>query len=87
MALIALCRRTKQIVAFFLGDRNPKSCQALWDLVPQNYQINFTYSDFWATDEKVLNTSKHTSVGKEAGETNHVERWNNTLRQRIDCFF
>jgi len=25
-------------------------------------------------------------VGKESGETNHVERWNNTLRQRV-CRF
>lgn len=25
-------------------------------------------------------------VGKEEGETNHVERWNNTLRQRIPRF-
>ena len=29
---IALCSRTKQIVAFFLGDSSAKSCQALWDL-------------------------------------------------------
>ena len=28
----------------------------------------------------------HTAVGKETGETAHVERWNNTLRQRLARF-
>jgi len=28
----------------------------------------------------------HQSVGKETGETAHVERWNNTLRQRLARF-
>jgi hypothetical protein len=26
---------------------------------------------------------QHTAGGKETGETAHVERWNNTLRQRL----
>ena len=29
---------------------------------------------------------EHQSVGKETGETAHVERWNNTLRQRLGRF-
>lgn len=29
---------------------------------------------------------QHTAVGKETGETAHVERWNNTLRQRLGRF-
>ncbi|MGZ8227321.1 MAG: IS1 family transposase, partial [Methylococcaceae bacterium] len=28
----------------------------------------------------------HRSVGKETGHTAHVERWNNTLRQRLARF-
>lgn len=31
-------------------------------------------------------TRTHHSVGKGSGETNHVERWNNTLRQRLARF-
>jgi len=31
---------------------------------------------------KILPTETHQSVGKESGQTNHMERWNNTLRQR-----
>jgi insertion element IS1 protein InsB len=80
---VALCRRTRQVIAFFLGDRSEKSCQHLWDLVPSNYKHSTTFSDFWAAYDKVIQTGKHTSVGKETGETAHIERWNNTLRQRI----
>ncbi len=29
---------------------------------------------------------QHTAVGKETGEPAHVERWNNTLRQRLARF-
>lgn len=83
---IALCRRTRQVVAFYLGDRSEASCRKLWDLVPPTYQHSITFSDFWAAYDKVIQTGKHTSVGKETGQTAHVERWNNTLRQRVARF-
>ncbi len=31
-------------------------------------------------------SEQHTAVGKETGETTHVERWKNTLRQRLARF-
>ncbi len=31
-------------------------------------------------------TEQHVAVGKDSGETAHVERWNNTLRQRLGRF-
>jgi insertion element IS1 protein InsB len=31
-------------------------------------------------------SEQHTAGGKETGETAHVERWNNTLRQRLARF-
>ena len=83
---IALCRRTRQVVAFYVGDRSEESCRALWALVPSSYKQSILYSDYWKAYEKVLKEHKHTSVGKHTGQTNHVERWNNTLRQRI-CRF
>ncbi len=37
--------------------------------------------------QQIQYTSFHNrSVGKETGETAHVERWNNTLRQRLGRF-
>ena len=83
---IALCRRTRQVVAFFVGDRSEASCRQLWERLPKAYRRCRTFSDFWNTYQKVFATGKHQSVGKASGETNHVERWNNTLRQHLARF-
>lgn len=83
---VALCRRTRQIVSFFIGDRSEESCRKFWELVPSAYRSCKSYSDFWDAYAAVITTGKHQMVGKETGETCHVERWNNTLRQRI-CRF
>ena len=85
---IALCRRTRQIVAFYIGDRDERSCWQLWSHIPQAYRHCATYSDFWETYQLVFGTlgPNHQSVGKHTGQTNHVERWNNTLRQRLGRF-
>src|SRR5919109_4931 len=44
------------------------------------------YSDFWRAYQAVIPDDQHIAVGKETGETAHVERWNNTLRQRLGRF-
>ena len=41
------------------------------------------YTDFWVSYGKVIPCKRHRVVGKETSQTNHVERLNNTLRQRI----
>ena len=83
---IALCRRTRRIVAYFIGDRSDDSCRELWKRIPDAYKKCCSYSDFWAAYQKVFSSDTHQSVGKESGETSHVERWNNTLRQRLARF-
>ena len=40
-------------------------------------------TDFWASYENVIPKTRHQAVGKESGKTNHIERFNNTMRQRI----
>jgi insertion element IS1 protein InsB len=83
---IALCRRTRQVVAFVIGDRSARTCRKLWKRIPHGYRTGHCYTDFWAAYSKVLPKRRHTAVGKETGETSHVERWNNTLRQRLARF-
>lgn len=85
---IALCKRTRQIVSWVLGSRDEERCQALWDLVPADYRQSTVYNDFYACYDKVLDQTgaTHRSVGKDSGLTNHVERWNCTLRQRVGRF-
>jgi IS1 family transposase len=75
-------------VAYFIGDRSEESCWRLWSLLPQAYRHCATFSDFWETYQSVFGTlgTDHQSVGKETGQTAHVERWNNTLRQRLARF-
>jgi insertion element IS1 protein InsB len=83
---IALCRRTRQVVAYFIGNRSEDSCRKLWERIPEEYRKCYSYSDFWQTYKKVFSSDTHQSVGKESGQTAHVERWNNTLRQRLARF-
>jgi insertion element IS1 protein InsB len=65
-----------------------ESCWRLWHWIPRHYRHCHTFSDFWETYQSVFGTlaADHESVGKETGETAHVERWNNTLRQRLGRF-
>ena len=83
---IALCRRTRQIVAYFIGDRSEASCRKLWQRIPEAYKTCCSFSDFWEAYQNVFPSDTHQAVGKESGETAHVERWNGTLRQRIARF-
>lgn len=83
---IALCRATRQVVAFVVGDRSAETCQKLWDAIPAVYQAGHCYTDFWEAYHNVIPEEQHTACGKESGQTAHVERWNNTLRQRLARF-
>jgi IS1 family transposase len=83
---IALCRKTRQIVAYAIGDRSEETCRELWNRIPEDYQQGYCYTDFWRAYQAVIPEEQHRAVGKEAGGTAHVERWNNTLRQRIGRF-
>ncbi|MGX9728973.1 MAG: IS1 family transposase [Candidatus Electronema sp. VV] len=77
----AICRRTRQVVAFVLGDRSESACRLLWERIPMAYKTCRTFSDFWSAYCKVFPKETHSSVGKETGQTCRVERWNNTCRQ------
>ena len=83
---IALCRRTRQVVAYTLGDRSTQTCQQLYNNLPESYRTAQSYSDFWDAYKNVFPKASHQALGKEAGQTKHVERWNNTLRQRMARF-
>lgn len=80
----AICRRTRQIIAFTIGDRSEKAARRLWRNIPDSYKKKAVfYSDFWDPYLKVFPEDCHEAVGKETGQTAHMERWNCTLRQRL----
>ena len=79
---VALCRRTRQIVAWTLGDRSLQSACDLRASLPGDYRGCATRSDFWEAYAGAFPAENHRACGKEEGETNHVERWFGTLRAR-----
>ena len=76
-----MCRRTRQIVAFVIGDRSEAACRKLWEQIPTAYKGCQSYSDFWEAYQLVFPEETHQCVGKGRGQTNHMERWYNTFRQ------
>jgi insertion element IS1 protein InsB len=83
---VALCRRTRQIVAYWLGDRSENSAIQLWRQLPDDYVHCPSFSDRWKAYRSVFNRKKHQMVSKSEGQTAHVERFFNTLRQRLPRF-
>jgi insertion element IS1 protein InsB len=83
---IALCRNRRQVVAYAVGDRSKKTCQRLWESIADNSCAGHCETSFWAAYQAVIAEEQHTAVGKEAGETAHVERWKNTHRPRLARF-
>ena len=78
-----MCRRTRQIIAYVIGDRSDETWKRLWKRLPADYRRCHSYSDFWEAYQRILPSGTHQSVGKETGQTAHMERWYNTLRQRV----
>jgi IS1 family transposase/DNA-directed RNA polymerase subunit RPC12/RpoP len=81
---LALDTTTALIVGCHVGDRSSKSCQGLWDSLPESYHQGALYvTDFWEAYSAVLPPESHQAGGKETALTCMVERFNNTLRQRV----
>jgi IS1 family transposase/transposase-like protein len=81
---LAIDRVTREIIGCYIGDRTRCSARKLWASLPPIYrQCAVAYTDFWQAYSQVIPSKRHKAVGKETGQTNHIERLNNTFRQRI----
>jgi insertion element IS1 protein InsB len=81
---IAMDAKTRQVIAFHMGDRSGESGEQLWAKLPQVYQQQATfYTDVYEVYKGVIPPTQHKAFTTKARNTNHVERFNNTLRQRI----
>ncbi len=75
---------TKEIVGVYIGKRDETGAIGLWESLPAVYrQCAVSYTDFWSAYQIVFPTKRHKSVSKNSGKTNYIERFNNTLRQRV----
>ena len=81
---LVIDRSTREIVGVYVGDRSHQSAQKLWNSLPAVYrQCAVTYTDFWEAYKTVFPSTRHRAVGKETGQTCHIERLNCTFRQRV----
>ncbi len=81
---LALDVVTREIVGCHIGDRSGASASALWQSMPAVYrQCAVIYTDHWEAYKTALPSKRHHAVGKETGLTSYIERFNNTLRQRV----
>ena len=79
----AISRHTRQIVGAAFGDHSDMTCPELWRSLPPDYRKHAViYTDFRESYGNILPSERHRAVGKETGKTAHIERFNNTLRQR-----
>ena len=75
---------TRELVGCHIGDRFSDSALALWQSMPAVYrQCAMLYTDHWEAYKSILPRKRHCAVGKETGLTSYIERFNNTLRQRV----
>ncbi len=73
-------------MAYAIGDRSEATCRQLWERVPKRYKKCVLFTDFWKAYADVLPEEQHRATGKGDGQTCHIERFNNILRQRLGRF-
>ena len=49
---IALCRKTRQVVAYAIGDRSETPCRWLWEAIPSPYRPGHCFTDFWKANPR-----------------------------------
>jgi len=81
---LAIDETTREIVGVYVGARSRQGAKQLWRSLPTVYrQCAVCYTDFWEAYEQVIPSKRHRAVGKETGMTSYIERFNNTMRQRV----
>ena len=83
----ALDADTRQVVGMAVGDRSEDTARRRWDALPPAYRDGAVFgTDFRPADRAVFPQGRHAAAGKEAGLTNHVERFWCPLRPRCGRF-
>jgi IS1 family transposase len=81
---IIMERGSGQVIAFHVGGRTKRDAKELWRKLPIEYRRNLiVYTDFLKSYAAALPAQQHIASGKDAGQTNRIERLNCTIRQRV----
>src|ERR1700752_1904460 len=80
----AMERSSRQIIAVHVGDRRRDSAKQLWANLPAVYREQaIFYTDQYEVYKGVIPAARHKAITKKAHKTNHLVRFNNTLRQHV----
>ena len=79
---VAICRKTKQILAIFCGKRTKKAARSIWSLI-KDLRPRTIVTDKWSAYRGILPKRKHV-VGKQY--TQAIESVNATFRHYL-CRF
>ena len=82
---LAISRKTKYIISFHIGSRTDIDCLLFYRKIPKEYKKLKSYSNKWKPYKNVFpyDNMRHECVDKSSGQTNHIERFNFTIRQRL----
>ena len=81
---MAMDAKTRQGMAFHVGDRSRASGAPLWAKLPTGDQPQATfYTDGYEVYTGVIPPAQHQAITKKTRKTRHVGRFNNTLRHRV----
>jgi IS1 family transposase len=81
---LAMDATTHQMMAFHVGDRSRESAQAIWATILEVYQdLAMFHKDQYEIYSGVIPAACHKAITKKTRKTNHIKRFNNTLRQRL----
>lgn len=81
---LAMNTANRQIIGLHIGDRSAADAQKLWESIPNVFKkLTTFFTDYWEAYASVIPKKQHIPLGKDSGFTNHIERFNLTLRQRV----
>jgi len=76
--------QTRQVIALHVGNRSRTSAKQLWAKIPHvSRQHAVFYTDPYVVYEGDMPAAQHRAINKRVRQTNHIERCNTTLRQRV----
>ncbi len=83
---LALAVDSRASVGVYVGSRDKPGARGWWAALPAVYrQCAVAYTDCWSAYAAIFPATRHRPRGKasgKTGQTNHIERFNGTLRQR-----
>jgi insertion element IS1 protein InsB len=80
---IVVSRLSRQVIAYFLGNRSRASLRQLWQRIPSPYRRKLVYTDEYAVYAQVLRSWQHRPSPKGSGRTSVIEGLNNKWRNRV----